>query len=312
MLFRSLCRDSILLLMSLLVIFCLMHGVVADSSSFPVTVIDDTDNSVTILEQPTRIISLAPSNTEITYAVGAGSTIVGVTEYCDYPAGAAGLPTVGGFSTVDIEKIVSLDPDLILASDLTGEEVLKKLAQYAIPCIVLKPDSLEGIYHTIDCIGKTTGHETEAKDLVFHLKKRVFQIEEQTGNISEPLKIVHVVWKDPLTISGKGTFQDTLMHLAGGTQAFPGVSGWGTVSLEEFITADPDIILVNSGDGMAGTGDSLYQYFITETRMSGLSAVKNNRVIEIQSDLIDRAGPRSIDALEMIAQELHRISVPEP
>ncbi|MBN1167085.1 MAG: ABC transporter substrate-binding protein, partial [Methanospirillaceae archaeon] len=254
LLFRSLCRERFLLLTSLLVIFCLMHGVVADSSSFPVTIIDDTDNSVTILQEPTRIISLAPSNTEIAYAVGAGSTIVGVTEYCDYPAEAVGLPTVGGFSTVDIEKIVSLDPDLVLASDLTGEEVLEKLARYAIPCIVLKPDSLEGIYHTIDCIGKTTGHDTEAQDLVANLKTRVFQVQEQAGNISDPLKIAHVVWKDPLTISGTGTFQDTLMHRAGGTQAFPGVSGWGTVSLEEFITADPDIILVNSGDGMAGTG----------------------------------------------------------
>ncbi len=301
--------DTLKFILSLILIFfSITCGVSANSQLFPVVITDDLGNTITIQKQPTRIISLSPSNTEIAFAVGASSQIVGVTDFCDYPSDTANLPKVGGFSTVDIEHVISLDPDLVLASDQTGEGVLEKLASYGIHYLVLHPDSFEDIYGNIKLIGEASGHCEKADALIMNMKKRVEQVEQDAKTFPFSPKVTHVIWKDPLMISGTDTFHNTLIHLAGGTQAFLEVTGWSTVSLEEFIATDPEVILVNSGDGMAGINDSLYNYFITEPRLSGLSAVRNGNVFEVESDLVDRAGPRSIEALEMIAEKLSHVS----
>jgi iron complex transport system substrate-binding protein len=271
-----------------------------------VTVTDDFGETVTITGTPQRIVSLAPANTEILFALGLGDRVVGVTDYCNYPAEALAIEKVGGYSTVNVEKVIAARPDLVVAAFGNTEEVVDHLRSLGLTIIALHPESIDDVIDNIRLVGTATGTEPEAEAIATDLDQRIAAVTAQTAGITDRPSVVHVVWYDPLWVSGSGTFQDQMFEMAGGTNAFPDVKGWEIVSLEEFVTTNPDIILVNSGTGMGESGyDLIHSYVVDEPRFQGLAAVKNDRVYVVDSDMIDRGGPRIVDALEQVAADLH-------
>ncbi|QYZ80412.1 ABC transporter substrate-binding protein [Methanofollis formosanus] len=272
----------------------------------PVTVTDDFGEQVTITKEPLRIVSLAPANTEILFALGLGDRVVGVTDYCNYPEEATTKPKVGGFSTVNIERVVAAKPDLVFAALGNTEEVVTHLRKLGLTVVTLNPDSVQGTLQDIRLVGDATGTEAEADALVTSMQTRIDAVTGKVKGTSERPTVIHAVWYDPIWVSGNGTFQDELIEIAGGKNAFPDLEGWQIVTLEKFLTTDPDVILVNSGTGMDGAeNDLIYRYFSEEPRFQNLKAVKEGRVYVVPSDIIDRGGPRIVDAIEMVAADIH-------
>ena len=273
------------------------------------TIIDDTGQVVSLPASSDRIVSLAPSNTEILGVLGLMNRTVGVTEFCNYPPDATGKTTIGGFSSVNLEKVVALKPDLILAAPSNGKETVERLRNLGLTVIVLDPRDISGVFSSIRTVGKATGTERRAEDLVQSLETRLADVRNQTGCAggSTPT-VAHVVWNDPIWVSGNGTYQDEVIRMAGGVNAFPEIQSWGTVTLEDFLIADPDYILVNGGSGMGNyTSDSneVLTYFQNDPRLSRLKAVRENHLILVDSDSISRGGPRIVGAVEQVAQSIH-------
>lgn len=290
----------------LLLCFC-TGGVTAADPWTPVPITDDFGHVSVISSEPQRIISLAPSNTEILFALGLGDKVVGVIEYCNYPAEARTKSLVGGISTVHVEKVVALDPDIIFGNTMNGEENIVHLRKLGYAVICLNPDSVEGTFSAVHRIGIATGTSAAADALTDSMQKRIDNITEKIKGVDTPAPTVaHLLSTDPYWVSGGSTFQDTLTTLAGGTNAFSDVEGWGIVTLERMITTDPDIILVSSGSGMGEDGeDLLKRTLMTDPRLSKLSAVQNNSVYVLNGDTFNRDGPRIVDALEDLAAALH-------
>ncbi|ABN07540.1 periplasmic binding protein [Methanocorpusculum labreanum Z] len=272
----------------------------------PVTITDDYGYTVTITEEPSRIISLAPANTEILFALGLNDSIIGVTEYCNYPEEAATKPIIGGYTTVNVERVITQDPDLIFAYYGNGEDLINHLRNLGYPVITLNSDSIDGTLHDIEIVGQATGKTTEAQELVDNMQGRIEDVKEKLKNVTTAPRTIHCMWTDPLWVSGNNTFQDEMIKIAGGTNAFNDVEGWGVVTLEKLLTTDPEIIIVDSGMGMGEGGtDILKNYFEEEARLQTLSAVKNNQVYVINADIMDRGGPRIVDCIETLAKIEH-------
>ena len=272
-----------------------------------VTVTDDAGKTVTIRGIPQRIVSLAPSNTEILYALGLEDRIAAVTERCDYPPATDGKPNVGGFSTVNIERVIAIEPDLIFAAPANTEEVIDRLRSLGMTVVILDPQTIDDVLHDIELAGRATGQEEEALMLIDGLRKRIENVTEiaAESRAAHP-SVAHVIWHDPLWISGARTFQDEVIRMAGGTNAFGSIDGWSIVSLEEFITTNPDYILVSSGSGMdRDEYDAIYNYIVHEPRLQRLDAVREGRIYVIDADVVSRGSPRIVDALEEVAGYLH-------
>ncbi|MDK2975436.1 MAG: hypothetical protein PWP08_1807 [Methanofollis sp.] len=272
----------------------------------PVTVTDDFGETITIAQEPQRIVSLAPANTEILFALGLGDRVVGVTDYCNYPEEAKEKEKIGGYSTVNIERVVAARPDLVVAAYGNTEEVVDHLKNLGLTVIALNPDSVTGTLRDIRIVGEATGTGDRAAELTGSMEARIDAVTEKTKNMTDSPTVVHAVWYDPIWVSGNNTFQNELVTLAGGTNAFPDLEGWQIVTMERFITTDPDVIIVNSGTGMGEEGnDLIYRYFMDEPRFKNMKAIKNGRVYIIDSDIIDRGGPRLVGALEEVAADIH-------
>ncbi|CCJ36680.1 ABC-type Fe3+-hydroxamate transport system, periplasmic component [Methanoculleus bourgensis MS2] len=271
-----------------------------------VTVTDDFGETVTIRGIPQRIVSLAPSNTEILYDLGLEDRIVGITDYCNYPPAAADKPKVGGYSTISIERVLAADPDLVFAALGNTEDVVNRLRSLGMTVVSLNPETINDVLHDIELVGAATGQEEQAAACVKELRARIQAVTEKTEGLTEKPSVAHVIWYDPIWVSGKGTFQDEVITMTGGVNAFGSVEGWSIIGLEEFLTSDPEYILVSSGTGMGEGGyDIVYDYFMNEPRMQQLDAVRNGHVYVIDADIISRGSPRIVDALEEVAGDLH-------
>ncbi|AIY90885.1 ABC transporter substrate-binding protein [Geoglobus acetivorans] len=270
------------------------------TEKFPITVTDDFGFNVTVDKKPERIISLAPSNTEILFALGLGDRIVGVTEYCNYPEEAKERPKVGGYSTIDIEKVLSLKPDLVVASFGNGEETIQTLKEYNLTVIALNPKDLKGIIRDIEMLGKVTGEEENATRLIKMMENKIETVKAKAEKMEARPKVAHILWHDPIYVSGNGTFVNELITIAGGQNAFGDVEGWKVVSIEDLYSKDPDIIIVNSGDGMNANGENIIYEWVT-SELKDLRAVKEGKVFVINSDMISRPSYRLVYALEEIS-----------
>lgn len=270
-----------------------------------VTITDDLGVTVTIENPPERIVSLSPANSEILFALGLDEKIVGVTEYCTYPEAAFSKEKIGGFSTVNIEKVSVLNPDLIVAADGNSEETVAHLRELGFTVITINADTIDTTLDDILLLGKATGADDEAEALVSSMKEDLAEIAEKTSAEEKPT-ILHCMWTDPLWVSGSGTFQDEMITAAGGVNAAADEGGWVALTMEKFLTMNPDIIVVDSGNGMGvGADDALRDFFLKDPRMQSLSAVQNERVYVVNADIIDRGGPRIVDGVEALAEIAH-------
>jgi iron complex transport system substrate-binding protein len=266
----------------------------------PIQIVDDTGRNITLEKHPERIVSTAPSNTEILFALGLGARVVGVTEYCDYPPEAKEKEKIGGFSTVDIEKITALNPDLILASEKTGIENIEKLEELGMTVVVLQPRNVEGILHDIKLVGRIAGVEEEVTALESTMRNRMEAVQKETQNLEKP-EVLYIVWHDPLMGAGSGTFISDLIDMAGGVNTAQDMEGYKAISLEVVLERDPDVIITPGGMGE----QPIYDFVVSEERLGEVSAVKNERVYKIDQNIVSRAGPRIADALEELARFIH-------
>lgn len=281
------------------------------TASQVLTVTDDTGATVTLHGVPERIVSLAPANTEILFALGLGDKVVGVTDYCNYPPEAMTKPSIGGYSTVSVEKVIALKPDLILADYGNGADVVNRLKGLNQTVIVLNPPDVTGILNDIVMVGHATGTDDNATALVSSLRSRIAAVEKNASALPVHPSIAHVVWNDPLYVSGNGTYQDQVITIAGGTNTFADKQYWATVGIEEFVAANPDIIIVNSGAGMGGGEDAIALAMENESQFANVAAIKNHHVYVVDSDIMDRGGPRIVDALEIVEADIQNAEASE-
>ncbi|MDD5510220.1 MAG: cobalamin-binding protein [Dehalococcoidales bacterium] len=254
---------------------------------------------------PQRIVSLAPSNTEILFALGLGDRVVGVTEYCDYPASAKEKAVIGGFSTVDLERVVALSPDLILATSMHEADVLPALENSGLTVFALAPATLDEVLESIILVGEVTGKVEEAAGLVNDMKRRISAVTAKTEGLSpeQRPRVFFITWHDPLMTPGLETRHDELIQMAGGINIARDLIGYADISLEAVIEANPEVMI--AGVGM-GDGEALPAQFIsTEPRLGNTDARRNGRIYEIDTDLEGRPGPRIVDALEAFARFIH-------
>jgi len=277
----------------------------AQQSPPPGNIVDGLGRSVTIDKIPQRIVSLAPSNTEILFALGLGDKVIGVTEYCNYPQEAMTKPKVGGFSNVDIEKVVSLEPDLVLATHIHGKTVIPTLEELGLTVVAITPGSLNEVLDSITLVGKITGQSREASKLINDLGTRIEAVMDKTRILSPDQKprVFYITWHDPLMTAGTETLADDVISSAGGQNIAYDISGDKAINLETVIYRDPQVIVASVG---MGSGEDLpWQYVQTEPRLENTQALLNDRVYKIDGDVIHRPGPRIVDALEQMAQFIH-------
>ena len=276
----------------------------AASQGFPITEIDALGNSLTLKTPPGRIVSLAPSNTEILFALGAGQQVVGVTSYCDYPVEAAQKAKVGGFSDGSLERVVSLNPDLVLAARFNPLEVLNSLKQLGIPVFALAPTSVAEVLQTIRQVGRLTGRRAEAAHLVQELTEQKHTLENRLAGTRTRPRVLWGVLEAPMYTAGKGSYIDDLIRLAGGQNiAADAGAGWPQIGLETLVSRNPQII-ITTGVAPGKIPSALLRLQSTDGWQS-IDAVVNGRIYHIDPNLLQRPGPRVIQALETLAQQLH-------
>jgi iron complex transport system substrate-binding protein len=265
------------------------------------TFVDDAGRKIFIADPPTRIVSLAPSVTEILFAIGAGGQVVGVTSFCDYPPDAQAKPKVGG-AFPNLEVVLSLKPTLVLAPrDFIRPDMVAKLDQLKVALFILEANTIEDVLRHIQTVGRMLGRSEKADSVAADLRRRVAEVRTRTADAARP-RVFYVLNSDPLMTAGPGSFIHQLIELAGGTNVAAGAPvAYPRLSLEEVIKQDPQVILFPVGDD-EGIPEQEQQRWL---RWTTLSAVKENRFVRLPSVLLDRPGPRVVDGLERLARQLH-------
>ena len=300
-----LCLVSVMLL-SLFVACAPPPEEVEEVVSFPIEVTDQLDRVVKLEKIPERIISLAPSNTEILFALGLGDRVVAVTDYCNYPPQATEKPSIGGFSTPNIEEVIALSPDLTLATSRHEKRIIPALEGKGLTIFTLDPKTLDEVLESITLIGEVTGKGEEASQLVAEVRNRIKAVTDKTDSLSKGQRprVFYITWHDPLKTPGSGTRHNELIRMAGGTNIAQDLTDYATISLEAVIEANPQVII--AGVGMGSGEDLPFQYVSTEPRLRNVDACINHRVYSIDVDLAGRPGPRITDALEKFAEFIHQ------
>ena len=285
-----------------------MMAACAASESLPAEPYELTDGLGREISLPSsieRIVSLAPSNTEMLFAIGAGSQVVGRDEVSDYPASASEVASIGStFGELNTEAILALEPDLVLAADITAPEQIQSLEALGLTTFVVpNPTDFDGLYDNLLTIGEITGHLDEAADVANELRSRMEAVASLTADVEPTTVFYEIDGSDPNApwTTGSSTFQDLLIELAGGANVAAGIQGWGQIDLEELVIQDPEVIVYATGTFIVTTSQSLSE----RPGWGGIAAVQSGRVFSIDTNWIDRPGPRLINGLEAMARALH-------
>jgi len=270
-------------------------------------VLDMLGREVVLAAPPQRIVSLVPSVTEILYALGAEDLLVGVTTLCDFPPAAREKPKVGGIVNPSLEVILSLRPDLALATtEGNRESTVQQLVGLGIPTYVLSPKSFSGILESITRIGQLTGREEAARRLAGDLGRRANRVEGATQGRPRP-SVLYLVWADPIVVPGRDTLITDLIRMAGGAS----VSAeerieWPRLSLEQVVAKAPDVIIMATHSG-PHVDNALRRW--REQKIL-LPAFRTGRVHTVDGNLVHRPGPRIVDGLEALARAIHPGALP--
>jgi len=264
-----------------------------------ITVTDDAGRTVKLARPATKIISLAPSNTELVFAIGAGDKVVAVDNYSDYPAEAKSREKVGGFADTNIEKVVASGADLVLATNIHEKGIVPELERRGIAVVVVQPKSIEGVLESARLIGKLSGKEREAEELAGNLRRRLSDIGEKVkGAKARPRTYVELDSK--LFTVGPGSFMDDMITRAGGQNiAADAKTQWPQLSEEALLLKDPEVIFLTN----MGAGETPAKVK-ARPAWQAISAVKNGRIVELNPDLVNRPGPRVLQGLEEMARAL--------
>ncbi|MEE9340238.1 MAG: ABC transporter substrate-binding protein [Thermoplasmata archaeon] len=259
-------------------------------------IVDDYGRDVTVPQPVERIISLAPSNTEILFALGLDDKVVGVDQASNYPPEAQDKTIVGGyFGGYNLEVITVLDPQLILASSINSDELIADLENRSFAVVVLDASDIDGVFHDIELVGSITDADAEAEGLVSNLTARVETISDLMLGVETPS--VYIELDNNLWTYGPGTFGDDLLDLAGGENIAGSMgSPWVQLDEEFVVTSSPDIII---------TVFTPVEEIKSRPGWSDISAIQNDKVFAVDGDLISCPGPRIVDGLEELAHLIH-------
>jgi len=261
---------------------------------------DEAGRTITVPDTVTRFISLAPSLTEIVYAIGAGDGLVGRTSYCTYPAEALKVEAVGDTLKPSIERIIALRPQIVFVSTASQLEAFtSELEAHHIAVYVTDSHDLEGVFHSIERIGEVLGKRPEADELLKQLRGRVSLIAEKV-KARPPVRVFYQVSDEPLYTIGRDAFITDLIKRAGGVSVTADIPGaWPKYSAESALAAKPDAIILPTGGSMGDANSNV------ASALKRSPAVANSRVYKINDDHLSRPGPRAVDGLEDLARALH-------
>jgi iron complex transport system substrate-binding protein len=271
-----------------------------EAASYPITITDDVGRQVTVARKPERIISLAPSNTEILFALGLGDRVVGVTKYADYPEEAKSKPKIGGFSTVNLELVVAATPDLILATGLHAKKVVPELESKGLTVVVLNPSTMDDVLENISLVGRLTGQVWEADALRTRMEAKIKEVEARLAKAKTSPRVFWEASREFYT-AGPTSYIGDIIARAGGTNiATDTRTQWPRLSQEAIIASDPEVILL--ADHEAGVTP---QEVAQRPGWQNITAVKKGRIVSMDSNLISRAGPRVVQGFEEVARAIH-------
>lgn len=260
---------------------------------YPLEITDSYGNVVTIEKEPEKVVSCAPNLTEMMYDLEAGNKLVGRTDYCDYPEAVLDIESVGMIDNPDIEKIISLEPDVVIATTFS-EEGINTLKSAGIPVVVLHEESdVEGVYNMLSSLGKIINQNKEASNRVEEMKTTISEVQDKIKDLEKPT-VYYVVGYGEYGdyTAGGDTFVAGLVELAGGDNIAKDISGWN-ITLEELIESDPYIIIIS---------EYMKDDFMNSPNYCELSAVKEGRVYTIDVNMLERQGYRNSEAVLALAE----------
>lgn len=263
---------------------------------------DEVGREVTLPSPPKRIVSLAPNITEILFRLGLDEAIVGVSIHCNYPERAKSKVKVGSYVSLDFERVVSLKPDLIIATGAGNtRDMVERLERLGFPAYVIFPKKFDDVLESILHLGQVTGREKEASGIIESIKKRKEKVIERIRNSSRP-RVFLQIGEAPVVTVGRGSFGDDLIRLSGGENiAGKEKEMYPRLGMEEILKRSPEVILVSS----MNPGGDYERIMRAWERWEMIPAAKEGRIHLIDSDLIDRPSPRIIEGLEEMARWIH-------
>ncbi|ANX13554.1 iron ABC transporter substrate-binding protein [Fictibacillus arsenicus] len=274
-------------------------------TEFPVSITDDTGEKITIEKKPDRIVSLVPSNTEIAFALGLENEIVGVSDFDNYPEAALKKEKIGDME-FNVEKIIGLKPDIVLAHASGGESAkpgLTQLKDAGITVLVVKDaTNFEDTYATIEMIAKATGTEKEGQKIIQSMKADLKEIKDRAKHVKEKKKVWVEVSPEPeIFTTGKGTFIDEMLNAIHATNAAGDQQGWVKVTEEEAINYNPEVVITTYGYYVENAKEQVMK----RSAWKDVSAVKNEQVFDVHSDKVTRPGPRLIEGVKELAEAIY-------
>ena len=267
----------------------------------PRTFVDDLGRKIFLAKAPRRVVSLAPSITEILYALGLNDEIVGVTEFCDYPQEAKQKAKIG-YAQPNIEAIVTLEPDLVLAPRaFLRADLLAKLEQLKVTTFVVDPESFEEIPSRIQTVGRILNRSTAADGVAMAMRQRIAAIRTKMEAVAR-VRVLYVLNSQPLITVGPGSYIHQVINVAGGSNiASQATVPYPHLNMEAVLKEDPEIIVFPIGKA-EGISLAEQQEWL---RWTSLSAVKQGRLHQISADILNRPGPRIVEGLETLARIIH-------
>lgn len=291
-----------LLLVSIMGLSCVQQG---STSTGPIVVADMLGREVKLDAPAKKVVAINAADCEILYYIGAGDTLIGRGEYCNYPGEVLNVPAVQSGSETNIEQIIALKPELVIMSTMAQKpEQAEMLANAGIAVYISDATTIEQAYQNIELIGQLTGKTTEAEAAVDGMKKSFASISEKAAGAEgktvyfEVSPLEYGLWT-----AGQGTFMNEIATLVGLTNAFADVQGWGEISEEQVLARDPDYIVTTAmyfGEGMTPVEEIL-----SRTAWQGMKAIKNSNVVNADTDEISRPGPRLVDAAQAISDFIY-------
>lgn len=265
-----------------------------------ITVTDMVGREITLEEPATRIVALTASDCEILYALGAGDTLVGRGEYCDWPAEVLEVPSVQSGADTNIEQIIALKPQVLLMSYMAQtDEQIAALEQAGIKVVVSYAQDIDGVYTAIELIGALMGKDAEAAEMIERMKQTFDTVTENaTGDGSETIYFEVSPLEYGLWAAGGDTFMDEIAQMLGVTNIFADVSGWGEVSEEQVIERAPDYIVTISM--YFGEGPTPEEEIVSRTGWENIPAIKNGKILNLQNNELSRPSPRLAEGAEML------------
>ncbi|MEF2967020.1 cobalamin-binding protein [Paenibacillus sp. M1] len=272
-------------------------------TAYPLTVKDAFGTEFTFESAPQRIVSLAPSETEGLFALGLDEQVVGVSDNDDYPETVKDKPRMGGFQ-VNVEAVVAAQPDLVLAGNLVGEETVKSLTDLGLKVYRSNSKTVEQVMENIRAVGEITDHQQEALQVTEQMKAELAQVTDAVKNLSDDQKKKVYIEFSPGWTVGKGEFMDEMITLAGGVNVASDITGWSEINEENIIQANPDVILY-AKSVIDENNRTLAEIIKGRGGWDQITAVKEDRIIALDDNLLSRPGPRVTQGLIEVAKAIY-------